>query len=424
MTQHAILPSAIALPAMALPGMAGVTEPVMGILVGYWPLAVIAVAAVFSLGVWRRFRQGRDDYFIGIPPTTIPAADEIAGHPVAPLPQQPPVTARSVPPDDLRPAVAGRLAHKSTSPNAEAATVVDLAVRGHLRLQEVKTNRKGKPKDWYLIPSPGEQEREAAGYEADLLTAIFGERDQAVRMKGARPRLQRAFRELRQGVMHEADDRGLFTRPLHITARMSAGLTGRDRSLIAQMLVLVVTVLAAVFTENRLPEATVDLLWLASVVLALWLIVRAATNSTSYRRSATGRALYEQLRGFTEHLSGAGAEEPNRDDHPRVTPEPAARHEAGDMFSRYLPYAIALGVTDQWARTFAQAHGQTQAHPQAQSPGPQLDTAWYTTAGSGRHPGPERLAAAMAALARTTSAIAAGRGSGFSESDSDGGGRD
>ena len=66
------------------------------------------------------------------------------------------------------------------------------------------------------------------------------------------------------------------------------------------------------------------------------------------QRSARGRALYEQSRGFELYLSTAKAHQ--------------LRFEEGeDIFSRYLPYAIVYGVAERWAEIFAQLEADVKA---------------------------------------------------------------
>jgi uncharacterized membrane protein len=69
-------------------------------------------------------------------------------------------------------------------------------------------------------------------------------------------------------------------------------------------------------------------------------------------RTAKGTALLAQANGFRTYLEKAEANQ--------------IRFEEGeDIFSRYLPYAIVFGVTERWAKVFAElaASGATLATP-------------------------------------------------------------
>ena len=57
-----------------------------------------------------------------------------------------------------------------------------------------------------------------------------------------------------------------------------------------------------------------------------------------------GRQILDQLQGFKLYLDVAEKDELNLRNPPELTPE---------LFERYLPYAIALGVEQAWAEKFA-----------------------------------------------------------------------
>jgi uncharacterized membrane protein len=74
-------------------------------------------------------------------------------------------------------------------------------------------------------------------------------------------------------------------------------------------------------------------------MIASILITRAvvARKSRVGQRSAVGRALTDQIEGFRTYLATAEAEQ--------------LRFEEGeDIFSRYLPWAVAFDLTDRWTR--------------------------------------------------------------------------
>ena len=82
------------------------------------------------------------------------------------------------------------------------------------------------------------------------------------------------------------------------------------------------------------------LVLVATALLAAVLVAAAVTRRARVPRTATGRALHEQSRGFRRYLATAKADQLRLED-------------GEDVFSRYLPYAIVYGVADRWARIFA-----------------------------------------------------------------------
>ena len=66
------------------------------------------------------------------------------------------------------------------------------------------------------------------------------------------------------------------------------------------------------------------------------------------RPTKLGRALLDESLGFEEYLKFAEKDEMNLRNPPEKTPE---------LFERYLPYALALGVEQDWAERFARIFG-------------------------------------------------------------------
>jgi uncharacterized membrane protein YgcG len=70
-----------------------------------------------------------------------------------------------------------------------------------------------------------------------------------------------------------------------------------------------------------------------------------------------GRAVLDQIAGFKQYLSITERERLDRMTAPQDTPE---------VFEKYLPYAIALGVENRWANRFASVLAAAQARGQGQ----------------------------------------------------------
>ncbi len=83
-------------------------------------------------------------------------------------------------------------------------------------------------------------------------------------------------------------------------------------------------------------------------IVILVVVLLISTTVTFFREwlkapTRAGRRLLDELEGFREYLSVAEADELRLKHPPEKTPE---------LFERYLPYAIALGVEARWARRF------------------------------------------------------------------------
>lgn len=87
-----------------------------------------------------------------------------------------------------------------------------------------------------------------------------------------------------------------------------------------------------------------------AILIVVLLISATVTSFREWLKAPTraGRELLDELEGFREYLSVAEADELRLKHPPEKTPE---------LFERYLPYAIAFGVEDRWARRFQEVFG-------------------------------------------------------------------
>ena len=256
------------------------------------------------------------------------------------------------PPDGLRPAQLGLVADKEVAPVAVSATIVDLAVRGYLRIEELAGSaaepgprRGGKEADWRLVKLK-EPDRDLAGYERELFEDLFrrakpstpaggdeagggaaadGDGLASIKLSRLGRRFHQQFAQLQRGLYDDGVRRGWFT------ARPDQVRTGWFWIGVVLVVVgAVATVALAALTGAGLVPVPILLVGLALVVGARWMP----------SRTAAGRALARRVRGFRTYLTTPGLG--------------SAGAGTADRFSPYLPYAIVLGLTRQWTFAFAQ----------------------------------------------------------------------
>ena len=85
----------------------------------------------------------------------------------------PPVSVEFVPPDNVRPGQVGTLVDEKADSVDVVATIVDFAVRKHLRIRELPL---GRGKDWELVKLTDGDSR-FLPYERELFDALFNRRD-------------------------------------------------------------------------------------------------------------------------------------------------------------------------------------------------------------------------------------------------------
>ena len=227
------------------------------------------------------------------------------------------------PPDDLRPAQVGVLLDERVDPVDISATIVDLAVRGHLRIVEVAEKVLWVSRtDWRLERLDSDDK--LAPFERRLLDGLFagGDQVEVADLKGTFSEDYKATQEL---LYADASDQGWFPRrPDHVRGvwlAIGLGLT---------VLSIGAFVLAMMFTTWAIALLPLVLLGLVLTVAHRWMPHRTAKGS---------RALTKVL-GFRQFIATAEA---GRAEY--------AEHE--NLFVTYLPYAVVFGVVDKWARTFA-----------------------------------------------------------------------
>jgi hypothetical protein len=273
------------------------------------------------------YRNGRDRRYAG---SVVDAAfgNESGEERPVPLFGKEVDTVEFVPPDGIRPGHMGTLWDEVANPLDVSAMIVDLAVRGYLRIDEIEApspgtlgigRREGDYRFVRLKPPDGA----LLSAERVLLEGLFrdGETAQLSELRTQfAPRLQ-----LVEGALYDdAVAAGWFpTRPDRVRARWHA-------------LGMVALVLggAAAFLLIRFTRLGVVALPLPLLGLAL-----LGLGSRFPRRTGKGTALLGRVRGFRE-LFEAGEGERQR------------FAESKQLFSQYLPYAIVFGMAERWAQTF------------------------------------------------------------------------
>jgi uncharacterized membrane protein YgcG len=235
----------------------------------------------------------------------------------------------SAPPEGIRPAQAGLLVDEVVTPVAVTATVVDLAVRGYLRIEDPAVRAEWMTPDWRLVKLKAADE-DLLGYERMLLNGLFASRRrtgdlEVVRLSDLKQHFYDRFEYIRTSLYRDAVQRRWFTeRPDKVRGRWVT------RGLAVTAAGAALTALAAWRTHFGLVAIP--------VLLAGPVLVVGARRMPA--RTSVGAGLLRRVRGFRTYLETAGA---NR----------AGPAQAVDQFSPYLPYAIVFGLTEQWTRTFA-----------------------------------------------------------------------
>jgi uncharacterized membrane protein YgcG len=269
-------------------------------------------AAIASpiLGVAYYRRRGRDQRYAGLPPGTFPAG----GEQVATVPHDADMAIPVVfVPPKIPVAEAGLLDEGELDTKETAATLVDLAVRGGLKIiSEDKSDMRVSLINPAVATAP---------HEMALLNGIFqGDPPGTVVDLGSQGSLLQPHQDMDAAVRQQVAARGWFTKVP--TGRSTRGLG--------------FGVVALVFFG--VIHAGLWALLLAAALLPI--IVTVAVVSRKMRRgqrTPEGRAWTDQVEGFKTYIATAEADQ--------------LRFEEGeDIFSRYLPWAIVFGLAERWSK--------------------------------------------------------------------------
>ena len=285
-----------------------VTEPSMAdraalVLRSNWPLLIPIPVFLLVFAIWRR--SGRD-------------------------PRRRPIAVQDEPPPGMTPAEAGTLLDNSADMRDITATLVDLAVRGQLRIEE-----RQNPKLFGLFGGGTEYtlrrlktEDGLAPHESKVFSGIFAKSNDQVELSDLKDEFYTTLPGIRDAIFDRLKERGFYrNRP----DKVKQNWTGAGIAL-GLLIALGGSFLAHLSLLTPIPYI------IAGVVVAIIMLIFAQIMPA--RTDAGTRAL-EQVLGFEEFLR-------------RVEAEHFKRIIAGhpELFDKYLPFAMAFGVERQFAKAF------------------------------------------------------------------------
>ena len=231
------------------------------------------------------------------------------------------------PPKGICPAEAGTLIDDTIHPRDITSTIVDLAVRGYIKLEEkADTFLVFHHKDYvFHLLKPREQwGPDVTPHERVMLDNIFLS-GTGVRLSDLRNRFYTVIPIVREDIMSSLKSKGIYT----LDPESANGY-----SIVAGVAIAILVVAVQVMGWMNL-FYSIPLLIGSVLISALiwWLFARQMTAKT-----VAGARIRIAVLGFQEFL--------NRVDADRIKLMPP------DTFEKFLPYAMALGVEHHWAQAF------------------------------------------------------------------------
>ena len=232
------------------------------------------------------------------------------------------------PPPGISPAEAGTLLDDRIHPRDITSTIVDLAVRGYLKIEE--TDEKGilfHNKDYIFHLLQKRQDWSGlAPHEQVMLENIFAGDALDTRLSSLKNRFYTAVPVIREDIMSALKLKGIYTLDPESANAYSAGAA------------VCILVPFAIFQFMGWAD------FFSSIPVVIVCVLIAAVIWWLFAREMTAKT----LKGSRTHIAVLGFQEfMNRVDAERLKTMPPT------TFEKFLPYAMALGVEHHWAQAFS-----------------------------------------------------------------------
>ena len=282
-------------------------------------LAAMLVGFLATFGgvgmLW--WRLGRDRRFVALHYLSQDAQEE-----TVPLFASDPIAVEFEPPDRMRPAQMGLLIDERADTLDVTATIVDLAARGYLTIAELPAQGWFGRTDWELTRLK-KADADLLAYEEIVLDGLF-DSNQSRTLSDLKNKFYDDLTKAKNALYGDAVTRGWFPRNPN---------TARAVSRVAGLLVAAAGVWLTILVGRRWGAGLLGLPVIGGG-LALAIVSRAMPRRTALGREAMRRAL-----GFARYLRTAEIHQ-------------QSYAERANIFTSYLPYAIAIRCVDRWARAF------------------------------------------------------------------------
>jgi len=230
----------------------------------------------------------------------------------------------------LTPAEVGTLIDENFDPRDMTSTIVGLGVKGYLRIEETK--KEGllfDSTDYYLKKMKG-PDAELSPFEKELMESLFPGQLPGVYVSNLKNRFYTNLGTLK-GILY-----GELIRKKYF-------LTNPEKVRGTYAMAGVVTLVVGAFAFAFLVPGSTGKGVIAGLLTGLPFFLLAKFMPA---KTKTGASVYMDIVGFREFMT-------------RAEKDRLERMGDADLFSKFLPYAMALDVTDNWAKAFEGIYQQT-----------------------------------------------------------------
>lgn len=247
---------------------------------------------------------------------------------------------------DLTPAEVGALIDETLDPRDISASMIGLAVKGYLKIEETEQKILIFTHKDYKITQLKDADSELTEFETILLSGLFASGGSTIMISQLKNKFYKYLSQLSEAVFDQLVGYRYFARSPKVTRAKYAGYG---------VIVIIIAVFAQLFLSTA-DTIVKPIIFAVFTGLPFFLFSKAMPAKTN-----KGALALADIKGFQEFLM-------------RAEKDKLERMNDKELFSKYLPYAIALDVVDHWAKAFegieqntptwyVGAHGFAHFHP-------------------------------------------------------------
>jgi len=223
----------------------------------------------------------------------------------------------------LTPAEVGTLIDEKLDPRDITSTIVGLSVKGYIQIEEFKTEGLIFDKSDYYLIKLKEPDNALNLFEIELMNSLFSSEQNRLTVSSLKNKFYKNMNLLKKTLYEELVRKGNF-------------LVSPEKIRNIYFLLGILIIGIGGFILSFFPPYSLGRGFISSALTGLPLILFGRYMPSKTRRGATAKI---EILGFLEFMS-------------RAEKDRLERMGDKDLFSKFLPYAIALDVVDNWARAF------------------------------------------------------------------------
>jgi uncharacterized protein (TIGR04222 family) len=247
----------------------------------------------------------------------------------------PSITAWYEPPAGLSPAEAGTLVDERADPRDVVPTIVDLAVRGYLRIEETERDHLlfFTKKDYRLARADNPPDLgDLKAYERKIFNALFPDIRKEVMVSDLRQKFYTTIESVQEALYERLTREKLF-HGNPSTIRLTYLIGGIVAVVVAGVGLTIASGLGGAMADRAIP---LGFLAVAVSLVMVYLFARSMPRLTRRGVETVAKVL-----GHREFIARVHKDQIRR-----------LLEKQPDLFGRVLPYAMVFGLADRWAEAF------------------------------------------------------------------------